>query len=275
MAKVMKSLSLKIKSADATADIDLVNQFSKRKLNPEEVYCFSVVMCDNDVDRELERFTNKTLDELATLFVGKTVISDHSWRSGNQIGRIYAAEVQRTTEKTQAGDSLRQLIGKVYMLNSEENRATIDAIEAGILKEVSVGVSIKKRSCSLCGTKMSWNWSSWKMECENHHVIGETYPGEGFCFLDLDEPRDAYELSFVAVPAQRNAGVTKALNDPEIDEAFDTLLSCPELSEHHKFPELLKHMQQSTMSAVDREARKKYLAESEKIIKNYERKYSK
>lgn len=275
MAKVMKSLSLKIKNADASTDIDLINQFSKRKLTPEEVYCFSVAMCDNDIDRDLERFTNKTLDALAPLFVGKTVISDHSWRSGNQIGRIYAADVQRSTEKNQAGEPLRQLVGKVYMLNSEENKATIDAIEAGILKEVSVGVSIKTRTCSLCGEPMGFSWSSWNMECKNHHVLGETYPGEGFCFMNLDDPRDAYELSFVAVPAQRNAGVRKALNDPDLDDAFDALLSCPDLSEHARFPALLQHMKQSTMTAVDRETRKKYLAESEKIIKNYERKYSK
>lgn len=275
MAKVMKSLSLKIKNADANADIALINQFSKRELTPEEVYCFSVAMCDNDIDRDLERFTNKTLDEIAPMFVGKTVISDHSWRSGNQIGRIYAADVQRTTEKNQAGEPLRQLVGKVYMLNSEENKATIDAIEAGILKEVSVGVSIKTRTCSLCGESMGFSWSSWKMECKNHHILGETYPDEGLCFMNLDDPRDAYELSFVAVPAQRNAGVRKAANDPEIDDAFDALLACPDLSEHPKFPDLLKHMKQSTMTAVDREARKKYLTESEKIIKNYERKYSK
>lgn len=271
MAKVMKSLSLKIKNADANADITLINQFSKRELTPDEVYCFSVVMCDNDVDRDLERFTNKTLDELAPMFVGKTVISDHSWRSGNQIGRIYATDVQRTTEKTQAGDSLRQLVGKVYMLKSEENRPTIDAIEAGILKEVSVGASVKTRSCSLCGTKFKWNWSAWNEECENHHVMGETYPGEGFCFANLDDPRDAYELSFVAVPAQRNAGVRKAANDPGIDDAFDTLLACPDLSEHGKFPELLQHMKQSTMSAADRERRKKILAKNESILKFYEK----
>ncbi len=275
MSKVMKSLSLKIKGADAKADIALINQFSKRELTPEEVYCFSVAMCDNDVDRDLERFTNKTLDELAPMFVGKTVISDHSWRSGNQIGRIYAADVQRTEKQTQAGDAMRQLVGKVYMLNSEENRPTIEAIEAGILKEVSVFVSIKKRTCSLCSTKFKWNWSSWNEECENHHVIGEEYPGEGLCFANLDEPRDAYELSFVAVPAQRNAGVQKAVNDPDIDDAFDSLLACPDLSEHGKFPELLKHMQRSTMSAADRETRKRILEESDKIIKNYERKYAK
>ena len=158
MAKVLKSLSLKTKKADAAADIALINQFSVKELSPDDVYCFSVAMCDNDIDRDLERFTNKTLDALAPMFVGKTVISDHSWRSGNQIGRIYDTYVQRTAEQNQAGEPLRQLIGKVYMLNNEDNKAVIEAIEAGILKEVSVGVSIKSRTCSLCGEKMHLNW---------------------------------------------------------------------------------------------------------------------
>ena len=271
MAKVLKSLSLKMKKADAAADIDLINQFSVKKLSPEEVYCFSVAMCDNDIDRNTERFTNKTLDALAPMFVGKTVISDHSWRSGNQIGRIYDTFVQRAAEQTQAGDPLRQPIGKVYMLNNEDNKAVIEAIEAGILKEVSVGVSIKSRTCSLCGETMRLNWTSCQRECEKHHVLGETYPDGGFCYMNLDDPRDAYELSFVAVPAQRNAGVTKAANDPDVDEAFDTLLSCPDLSEHRKFGELLKLMQQSTMQAVDREERKKILEENDKIIKIFEK----
>ena len=44
MAKVLKSLSLKTKKADAAADIALINQFSVKELSPEEVYCFSVAM---------------------------------------------------------------------------------------------------------------------------------------------------------------------------------------------------------------------------------------
>lgn len=271
MAKVLKSLSLKTKKADAAADIALINQFSVKELSPEEVYCYSVAMCDNDIDRDLERFTNKTLDALAPMFVGRTLISDHSWKSGNQIGRIYDTFVQRSTEQNQAGEPLWQLIGKVYMLNNEDYKAVIDAIEAGILKEVSVGVSIKSRTCSICGEKMHLDWNSWTMQCENKHVLGETYPEKGLCFINLDDPGDAYELSFVAVPAQRNAGVTKAANDPDVDEAYDTLLSCPDLSEHRRFGELLKLMQQSSMQAVDREARKKILEENDRIIKLFEK----
>lgn len=271
MAKIYKSMRLMTMDADASADIGLINQFSLTELKPEDVYCFSVVMCDNDIDRDLERFTNKTLDALADMFVGRTVISDHNWKSGNQIGRIYDVFTKQPPEKNQAGEPLKQLVGKVYMLDSEDNRPIVDAIKAGILKEVSVGVSIKSRTCSLCGEKMHLNWTSWNMECEKHHVLGETYPDEGLCYMNLDDPRDAYELSFVAVPAQRNAGVTKAANDPDVDEAFDTLLSCLDLSENPKYGELLKHMRQSSMQAVDREERKKILEENDNIIQIFEK----
>lgn len=207
--EIRKSFSGGPIKADAAADIDLINRHAIRTLSPDEVRCFSVVMCDNDIDRETERFTDKTLESLASLFVGKTVISDHSWKSGNQIGRIYSCKVRTTQKRNKAGGVLKQLVGKFYVLNNESNKAMIDAIEGGILKEVSVGVSIKSRTCSLCGEKMHINWSSCQMECGNHHVLGETYPGEGYCFLNLDDPGDAYELSFVAVPAQPGAGVTK------------------------------------------------------------------
>ena len=52
--------------------------------------------------------------------------------------------------------------------------------------------------CSICGAENG--------ACG--HVRGETYDGR-LCFTELREPQDAYEWSFVAVPAQRNAGVLK------------------------------------------------------------------
>ena len=56
-------------------------------------------------------------------------------------------------------------------------------------------------SCSICGKNI-------KAEgCE--HQKGKYYGGKLCCYL-LSEPADAYEWSFVAVPAQRNAGVMKS-----------------------------------------------------------------
>lgn len=49
---------------------------------------FSVVLCNNDVDRDHEKFTRRALEELGALFVGKTGIFDHSMKSGDQAARI-------------------------------------------------------------------------------------------------------------------------------------------------------------------------------------------
>lgn len=47
------------------------------------------------------------------------------------------------------------------------------------------------------------------------HRKGETYGGK-LCCGELTEPYDAYEWSFVAVPAQRQAGVTKTYKRKEV-----------------------------------------------------------
>lgn len=59
-------------------ELELINRFTRRNLEKSEVYAFSVVLCDNDVDRDGERFTTDSLYELEKLFVGKTGIIDHN-----------------------------------------------------------------------------------------------------------------------------------------------------------------------------------------------------
>lgn len=61
--------------------------------------------------------------------------------------------------------------------------------------------------CSVCGTDKKLG------RCE--HINGRSYAGKT-AFSVLSDAKDAYEFSFVAVPAQREAGVTKAFkNDIE------------------------------------------------------------
>ena len=110
-----------------------------------------------------------------------------------QTARIYDAAVER------AGDATA-LILYAYMLRSDRTAATISAIEGGILREVSVGCAMSKATCSICGADKTRVW------CE--HVRGRDYDGQQ-CVVELSQPQDAYELSFVAVPAQRQAGVVK------------------------------------------------------------------
>ena len=45
--------------------LEQINRFARRELKAEEVYSFSVRLCDNEVDRDGERFPRRTLEELA------------------------------------------------------------------------------------------------------------------------------------------------------------------------------------------------------------------
>lgn len=125
--------------------------------------------------------------------MGKPFITDHRWSSSNQVARVYAAAVEE-------GGGVSRLVLSCYMLRSAANQPTIDAIEAGIIREVSVGVAVKSAVCSICGADKSRGC------CE--HRPGRAYDGT-LCTVELGDPTEAYEASFVAVPSQREAGVIK------------------------------------------------------------------
>ena len=183
-------------------DLILINQISKSELNPDQVYTFAVRLCDNEVDRDWERFDPDALVELSRLFVGKCGIFDHNWSAEGQTARLYKTEICQEDGLTLAGDGSRFLKGYAYMLRSEKNSGLIEEIEAGIKKEVSIGCSMTERVCSICG----------RSECS--HKGGKRYDGQ-LCFFTLTRPIDAYEWSFVAVPAQRKAGVIKAFGQED------------------------------------------------------------
>lgn len=195
------------------SDIEKINAFSKKELKEDEVYVFTLTLCDNDVDRDNECFSKAALEELAPLFVGKTGISDHSMKSADQKARIFETYVEKAEgEKTAYGEELYRLKAKAYMLKNAETQALIDEIEGGIKKEVSVSCSMGGAVCSICGKDMK------KERCE--HIGGRRYGGR-LCYRILTEPSDAYEFSFVAVPAQRRAGVTKAFGEKaELENAI-------------------------------------------------------
>ena len=180
-------------------ELDQINRFAKTPLTAEEVYTFTVRLCDNEVDRDFERFDTDALERLGELFLGKSGIFDHQWSAGGQTARIYRTEVAREAAVvTAAGDGYCWLKGWAYLLRTEKNADLIAEIEGGIKKEVSVGCSMGRSVCSVCGADSG--------TCQ--HVKGQVY-GDKLCFAELREPRDAYEWSFVAVPVQRNAGVLK------------------------------------------------------------------
>ena len=199
---------IKNKSAPnaSNEDLELINKLTRRNFTEEEIYIFSVVLCDNDIDRENERFTNEALEKLAELYVGKTGILDHNPTSENQTARIYDCKVESVDGKTnRLKEPYNRLVAKAYMPRSAKNEDIILEIDSGIKKEVSVGCSVAIKICSICAKNM---------KSENcAHIKGRKYKKAGvnqICHVILDNPTDAYEWSFVAVPAQREAGIIKS-----------------------------------------------------------------
>lgn len=185
-------------------ELELIGQFARKKLERDEIYTFSLILCDNEIDRDNEKFTVSALHTLAKLFVGKTGIFDHNMSSKDQTARIYSAEViTEQGRKTADGEDYTFIKAKAYMVKTEKNKDLISEIEAGIKKETSVGCCVRDISCSICGKNIKTEG------CE--HQKGKIY-GDKLCCYHLSDPTDAYEWSFVAVPAQRNAGVIKSFN---------------------------------------------------------------
>jgi len=213
---VKKAGYLQGDSAVATPEeLSLINKLSRRALTAEEVYVFSLTLCDNEIDRDFERFTIQALEEMAPMFVGKTGIFDHSMKGRDQIARIFECHVERMDGmSTTTGEPYHRLRARAYLPRTARNEDIILDIDAGIKKEVSVGCSMASSRCSICGADLRAGGCS--------HVKGRYYPKDGrqtVCFAELSQPSDAYEWSFVAVPAQPRAGVCKSYRPGEMTSA--------------------------------------------------------
>lgn len=185
---------LVLKAEALPADLRKINVQSMAELKAEDVFVFRVAACNDQPDRDAEQFTLACLRGLAELYVGKTMVMDHCWSASNQIARIYGAAVEQA-------DGVNSLVLSAYMLRNDQTASTIAAIEGGILREVSVGCRTGKATCNICGTNKRQLW------CE--HYPGKVYNGTK-CIVQLEDPTDAYEVSFCAVPVQPKAGVVKS-----------------------------------------------------------------
>lgn len=169
----------------------VINGIAKAALTKEQVYVFSLRLCDDQIDRDHERFDTEALPVLAKMFIGKSGIVDHKWSSDGQLARVFATEVV-------CEEGISFIKAWAYIRRGGAGDEWIADIEAGIKKEVSVGCAMGACICSVCGQPIG--------SCG--HVKGEVYDGQVCCGI-LRDPVDAYEFSFVAVPAQPNAGVLK------------------------------------------------------------------
>lgn len=176
-------------------DLELINKFTRKDMTADEVYVFPIVLCSNRIDRDNEKFDDEALEKLADLYIGKTIIRDHLPSTDNQTARIFRTQVE------DKGGGVKCLTAFAYLPVTEGNKEFIAQLDAGIKKEVSVGCACSRAVCSVCGK------NRFKGGCI--HIAGKVYGGNK-CYYTLGGITDAYEVSFVAVPAQRDAGVIKS-----------------------------------------------------------------
>lgn len=194
MNELFKSARVEKSTELDAGELVLINRQTLRELGADEVFTFRLAACDDQIDRDHERFSEAALAKMAELFVGHPVLMDHKWSAGNQTARVYAAEVEDTGER-------KRLVLRCYMPRTEGMAETIAAIEGGILRECSVGVAVGKAICNICGAN--------QVETLCKHRAGTEYNGVA-CHYVLDDVRDVYEVSLVAVPAQPEAGIIKS-----------------------------------------------------------------
>lgn len=193
------------------SELEKINVYSLEPLKAENVYLFKIAVCSNaqDTDRDNEPFMLEAVRGLAERLKGRTILFDHEASAKNQVARIYDTELIEMDAQTEADEPLMTLTARCYMLKTASNADLIAEIKAGIKKEVSVGFATSGYQCSICGKQFH--------ACA--HLKGRTYDGK-VCRAQIKDCIDAYEVSFVAVPCQVDAGTAKAadINDTADNE---------------------------------------------------------
>lgn len=189
----MKKLLIEKNIKPTDDDLQLINTYTRTAVDENDVYLFSIVLYDNDVDRDGERFTTDSLYALAELFIGMTEEMDYK-RLRNKRARIISCEVEESdNRKTALGDNYVKLIARVYIPICRVNNDIINAIDNGTITKVDIHCAVGAQKCSVCGEDISM--------CT--HKKGEVY-GSKLCCGELVNPYDAYEWSFVASKSGQN-----------------------------------------------------------------------
>lgn len=194
-------------------DLKKINKYTLSPVSADEVFVFKATMADNEQDdRNYMPFDLKALQALNKLYPGKTMLKDHNRRADNQIARIYDTElVQNANKQTELGELHTELVAKIYMIKTDSNKDLIAEIIGGIKKEVSTSCTPEKMICNICNTdnmkKYCRHWPGVEYTVEN----GSPEGAKKRCKMLLSGAKEAYELSFVAVPAQPRAGTHKSI----------------------------------------------------------------
>lgn len=157
-------------------DLDRINSYAIEPLSVEDVYVRHMRLCNTQVDRAFERFTERNLRQISKSIVGKSVMLAHNYSQTPQ-GRYFDSSVQKS-------DGIAHAVPEFYIVRSAPSAAeAIPQIDGGVWKDVSVGFSYEAIQCDLCGGDyLDYN------SCP--HLAGSAYPQDQVAALD----RNGFEV---------------------------------------------------------------------------------
>ena len=179
----------------------------------EEDFTFTIKLCDNKIDKDFERFSSDCLEQMIEMFVSK-----HGYVGENQVAKIVSVQAVESGDNQEiSGERYTWLKAKATIPRIKENEKLIEQIEQGKKKDVSIGCSVKTRTCSICGDT----------EGKCGHIPGREYDGK-LCYMTLDDPQEVYEWAFVErhkevedcdqsqkVAKKEEDNIAQAINHPE------------------------------------------------------------
>lgn len=195
------------------ADLKKINKYTLSPVTADDVFIFKATIADNEQDdRNHMPFNLKAVQDLKKLYPGKTMLKDHVRLADNQIARVYDTELDQSSSKlTKLGELHTELVSKIYMIKTDANKDLIAEIKGGIKKEVSTSMVPEKMICNICGTdnmkEYCRHWPGYEYDVTD--ATGKSTKRR--CKMLLDGAKEAYELSFVAIPAQPRAGTHKSV----------------------------------------------------------------
>lgn len=184
--------------------LKLINKFSKRPFKKNEVMSVPIAASNTKKDRGYEHFTrDPALYSFAKMYPGMPGLEDHDWSIKSIVGKIYKADV----------------IGNELIVHMFIPRRLTDICEAvldGLVNRVSVGFAVdpERYRCDSCKKPIL------SMDCP--HIPGDMDEKGNTVTLTIEDIIDVFELSFVAVPMNADAGV-KDFNEASVKSVKNLL----------------------------------------------------
>lgn len=145
----MKS-DVRIHKVVTSNEINIMRKLCRENISEEDVFAFTIRVCDNAIDKDAERLSVSALYQIAEMLYGKTgIISDKSIYDKDVVARIYQANVCCDyNKKTIIGEDYQYVEAKAFIIYNDNTKTICKMIQSEQIQEVSIGCAVathKKR----------------------------------------------------------------------------------------------------------------------------------